>query len=130
MLYEYDLRSVDAKARKATFRDLASDQDDEIEYAMMHVTPPMSAPDFIKHSPLANAAGWVAADKHTLQYPKYPNVFALGDVSELPTSKTCAAIRKQAPTVVANLLAAIDGSVAAQRFGQLVAADSGGQWEP
>jgi sulfide:quinone oxidoreductase len=36
-------------------------------------------------------------------------VFALGDCSNLPTSKTGAAIRKQAPVAVTNLLAAIRG---------------------
>lgn len=37
----------------------------------------------------------------------YPNVFALGDCSSLPTSKTGAAIRKQAPVVAANVMASI-----------------------
>jgi len=74
----------------------------------LHVTPPQSAPDFIKSSSLANSAGWVDVDKHTLQHVKYPNVFSLGDSSSLPTSKTGAAIRKQAPVLVENLLAAIN----------------------
>jgi len=78
-----------------------------VDYDMIHVTPPQSSPDFIKASPLANAAGWVDVDKHTLQHPKFKNVFTLGDASGLPTSKTGAAIRKQAPVLVANLLAAI-----------------------
>lgn len=49
------------------------------------------------------------ADKHTLRHPEWPNVFALGDVASLPTSKTGAAIRKQSPLVAANLLAAMHG---------------------
>jgi sulfide:quinone oxidoreductase len=36
-------------------------------------------------------------------------VFSLGDVSSLPTSKTGAAIRKQAPVLVHNLLAKMKG---------------------
>ena len=76
---------------------------------MIHVTPPQSAPDFVKNSPLANAAGWVDVDKHTLQHVKYSNIFSLGDASSLPTSKTGAAIRKQAPVLVNNLLALIEG---------------------
>lgn len=75
---------------------------------MIHVTPPQSAPDFIKNSVLANAAGWVNVDKNTLQHVKYQNIFSLGDASGLPTSKTGAAIRKQAPVVVANLLSLIE----------------------
>lgn len=48
-------------------------------------------------------------DKHTLQHPRFSNIFALGDASALPISKTGAAVRKQAPIVVANLVAAMKG---------------------
>jgi len=43
-------------------------------------------------------------DKHTLQHTKYANVFGLGDVAGLPTAKTGAAIRKQVPVVIDNIL--------------------------
>jgi sulfide:quinone oxidoreductase len=71
---------------------------------MIHVTPPMSPPDFIRHSPLAADTGWVSVHPHTLQHTVYPNIFGLGDCSNLPTSKTGAAIRKQAPILAQNLL--------------------------
>jgi sulfide:quinone oxidoreductase len=76
------------------------------------VTPPQSAPDWVKASPLADAAspfGYLQADKHTLRHPDWPNVFTLGDAANLPTSKTGAAIRKQAPVVAANLIAVMRG---------------------
>lgn len=103
--YLKELVAVDADAKVATFEDLDSGQTEQIEYEMMHVTPPMSAPDFIARSPLANEAGWVSVDRDTLQHTEYPDVFALGDCSSLPTSKTGAAIRKQAPVLVQSLLA-------------------------
>ncbi len=87
-----------------------------VNYDMIHVTPPQSSPDFIKTSPLANAAGWVDVDKYTLQHPKFKNVFTLGDASGLPTSKTGAAIRKQAPVLVANLLAAISNKPLTSKY--------------
>jgi sulfide:quinone oxidoreductase len=87
---------------------------------MLHVTPPQSAPDFIQRSPLAwhegPCKGWVKADKYTLQHPDYPEVFALGDASDLPTSRTGAAIRKQAPVVVENLLAVLAGRKPEARY--------------
>ncbi len=58
---------------------------------------------------MANEAGWVDVDKHSLQHLKFKNIFSLGDASSLPTSRTGAAIRKQAPVVVKNLLAVMDG---------------------
>ena len=64
----------------------------------------MSAPDFIKQSPLVDAAGFVDIHKHSMQHVKYPDIFALGDCANAPTARTGAAIRKQAPVLVENLL--------------------------
>lgn len=83
---------------------------------MIHVTPPMSAPDFIKRSPLVAMDGWVEVDPYTLQHKRYSNIFGLGDASNLPTSKTGAAIRKQAPVVVQNLMAAMEGKPLTARY--------------
>jgi len=42
----------------------------------------------------------------------FPNVFGVGDVTDLPTARTGAAIRKQAPVVVKNILNLMDGKEA------------------
>ncbi|MDX1902778.1 MAG: FAD/NAD(P)-binding oxidoreductase [Thermonemataceae bacterium] len=114
------LDEIDGANKKAKFVGIGEDNKDKetwVEYDMMHVTPPQSAPDFIKTSPLANAAGWVDVDKNTLQHLKFANVFSLGDSSGLPTSKTGAAIRKQAPVLVENLLNAIAKKPLAASYG-------------
>ncbi|MGQ9481447.1 MAG: NAD(P)/FAD-dependent oxidoreductase [Chloroflexus sp.] len=105
--YQHDLIEVRGEAREAVFMNLATKETVTVHFDMLHVTPPMSAPDVIKSSKLAHTTGWVEVDKHTLQHVRYPNVFSLGDCSSLPTSKTGAAIRKQAPVLVANLMAAM-----------------------
>lgn len=58
---------------------------------------------------LADAAGWVSVNSSTTQHTKYPNIFSLGDASSLPNSKTAAAISCQAPVLVDNLRAHMDG---------------------
>lgn len=63
---------------------------------MLHVTPPMGPPDVLINSPVSDAIGWVDVDKETLQHKKYPNVFGIGDCTNLPTSKTAAAVGKGA----------------------------------
>ena len=86
--------------------------DTALGYDVLHVVPPQSAPDWIKKTPLAdpaNPAGYVEIDKHSLRHVRYPNVFALGDAGSSPNSKTGAAVRKQAPVVVANLLDSLAG---------------------
>lgn len=90
-----------------------------LNFDIAHVVPPQSAPDFIKNSPLrdeANAMGYVEVDKYTLQHSRFPNVFSLGDSSSAPASKTGAAIRKQAPVVVENLLAVMENKTPVARY--------------
>ncbi len=115
-LFRHNLIEIRAANREAVFENLDTGQHITLHYDMLHVTPPMGPPDFIAHSPLADAGGWVDVDKHTLQHVRYPNVFALGDCSNLPTSKTGAAIRKQAPVLVANLRAAMHGKPLAASY--------------
>lgn len=101
--FGHDLVEVDPGKKLARF--LHGDETVELDYEMMHVTPPQSAPSFIADSALADEAGWVEVDKHSTQHTRFPDVFSLGDCSSLPCSKTGAAVRKQAPVTVANLLA-------------------------
>ena len=107
--FKMNLIEIRPEMRKAIFERLDTEERVTVPYEIAHVTPPMSAPDVIKRSALANATGWVDVDKFTLQHPRFPNVFPIGDCSGLPTSKTGAAIRKQAPILVKNLLAAMKG---------------------
>jgi len=107
--YRHDLVAVRPAEKKAVFRHLDEGTELVLDYDMLHVTPPQSAPDFIRNSPLADADGWVEVDKHTTQHTRYPNIFSLGDCSSLPCSKTGAAIRKEAPVTTENLLSAIAG---------------------
>ena len=79
-----------------------------IPFNFLHTAPPQSAPDFVKNSPLSkqdDPFGFVEVDKFTMQHPHYKNVFSLGDVAGTPNAKTGAAVRKQAPVLVAHLLA-------------------------
>lgn len=115
-VWKTDLVSLDPTNKKATFRHLETGEEYVESYDMIHVTPPMSAPDFIKNSPLAAESGWVDVDKETMQHNRYPNIFALGDNSSLPTSKTGAAIRKQAPVATKNILAAIAGTALTAKY--------------
>jgi sulfide:quinone oxidoreductase len=108
---ESQLTEVDGDAKRAVISDTKAGTKETIDYDILHAVPPQSAPDWLKATPLADPAtpfGYARVDKHTLQSPDWPNVFALGDASNLPTSKTGAAARKQAVALVNNLLAAMN----------------------
>jgi sulfide:quinone oxidoreductase len=107
--FKHNLVELRPASKEAVFKNLDTGENVVQPYDMIHVVPPMSAPDFIKKSPLANEAGWVDVNKDTMQHVRYPNVFSLGDASSLPTSKTAAAIRAQSPVLTANLLSAMKG---------------------
>ncbi|MDH6521613.1 sulfide:quinone oxidoreductase [Streptomyces sp. SAI-135] len=114
-----EMTAVDGDAREITVADHAHGTKETVGYDLLHAVPPQSAPDWVKTGPLADPAspqGFVAADKHTLQHPSYDNVFALGDVANLPTSKTGAAVRKQAPVVAGNLLDVMNGRSPSHRY--------------
>ncbi len=102
-MFQHELVELRADSKEAVFENVETGERKTLPYDMIHVTPPMGPPAFIASSPLADANGWVDVDRDTLQHVRYPNVFGLGDSSNLPTSKTGAAIRKQAPVLVRNL---------------------------
>ena len=108
----HNLKAVDGEAKTATFEVKKPETAPETvtaEFDMMHVTPPQTAPDFIRVSPLADAAGWVDVDQSTLRHKAHDNIWALGDVMNAPNAKTAAAARMQAPTVAENVIADIRG---------------------
>ncbi|WP_210366983.1 FAD/NAD(P)-binding oxidoreductase [Bacillus sp. REN3] len=107
--YKRNLIEVDLGNKLAVFENLETGEMEKFPYSLLHVVPPMSAPAFIAKSKLADEAGWVDVDPYTLQHKKYKNVFGIGDCANLPTSKTGAAIRKQAPVTAGNLISLMNG---------------------
>ena len=111
--FGHNLVSVNPDAHKATFK--TADATVDVDYTLLHVSPPMGPLDALKGSPIADQAGWVAVDQGTMRHtnPEYGNVWALGDCSSLPTSKTAAAVIAQTPVLTENLFSVVNtGKVA------------------
>lgn len=108
--FGHSLVAVNGPAKQATFARTLADGTRETlvrSFDMLHVVPPQVAPDFIRSSPLADAAGWVDVDPATLRHRQFANIHGLGDVTNTSNAKTAAAARKQAPVVANNVLAAL-----------------------
>ncbi|CDZ97000.1 Sulfide:quinone oxidoreductase/flavo-binding protein [Phaffia rhodozyma] len=103
-----DLVSLSHTNRTATFKN-ADGESVTKDFDFLHVVPPQGPLDTLKNSPLTDVSGYVTVSSSSLQHTEFPNVFALGDASSLPTSKTEAAITSQTPVVVENLLAEMEG---------------------
>jgi sulfide:quinone oxidoreductase len=107
-----DSKTLD-KDIQYNYKDVKVTQEGErygIHFDMMHLAPPQASPKFISESVLATSEGWLFVDDKTMQHKKFNNIFGLGDVAQLPTAKTGAAIRKQVPVVVANVLKMIENN--------------------
>ncbi len=115
--FGHDLVSIDTASRKATFKKTSDGSTVDVHYSLLHVTPAMGPLNVFKGSPIADAAGWIPVHKGTMQHVKYNNIFALGDCSSLPTSKTAAAITAQAPILTENLFSFADtGKIAGVEY--------------
>ena len=122
-VYQRRLIGVDAFNKVAIFMatdDQGKMTEEKRRYDLLHVVPSMSAPVLIEEAGLAftegEHKGWMAVDKHTLQHLKYKNIYGIGDVTGVPNSKTGAAIRKQYPVVVANLLQTMKGKQPTHKY--------------
>ncbi len=116
------LKGIDTAAKRAYFERVVTAEDGtktyipfNEDYDFMHFVAPQSAPDFVRESGLSwregslAADGWAEVDKHTLVHALYPNIICFGDCAGIPTSKTSAAVGKQLPIAVENLVATMEG---------------------
>lgn len=109
--FEHKLVKVDGTSQTAWFEVKKDGETRQVstQFDLLHVVPPQHAPDFIRQSVFADAAGWFEVNPETLQHPCYTNVFGLGDVISASNAKTAAAARKQAPIVAVNVLTYLKG---------------------
>jgi sulfide:quinone oxidoreductase len=76
----------------------------ELDFDLLVTVPVHSGAAYVERSPgLGDALGFVPTDKQTLQTPAKPNVFALGDATDLPTSKAGSATHFEGDVLAENV---------------------------
>jgi sulfide:quinone oxidoreductase len=113
------IASIDP-ARKVAITDAF----EEYPYDLLIVVPPHRGAQVVIDSGLAPKSGWLPTDRHSLQVktvakpgpgipdeavPRYPNVYALGDATDLPLSKAGSTAHFEAPIVAERVAAAVLG---------------------
>lgn len=93
-MFRSELIEIKGKERIAVFQNLDTKDITEVHFDGMHATPHMFPNSFIKESGLASPNGFAKVDSLTLQSSIFPNVFAVGDCADLPTSKTLSAVNE------------------------------------
>ena len=82
---------------------------EELPYDLLVLVPPHRGQQLVIDSGLAPApGGWLPTDRHTLRVGGRPNVFALGDATDLPLSKAGSTAHFEAPVVAEGIVAAIE----------------------
>lgn len=107
-----NLVEVDHKRSIAVIENLETKERQEYKYDFLHLTPPMSAPEELKTGPdlsSPDSNGFATVNPETLRHVKYENIFALGDCSNIPTSKTAAAVSSESQVLCSNLTDVIKG---------------------
>jgi len=75
-----------------------------LEFDLLVTIPLHGGAAYVERSPgLGDALGFVPTDKRTLQTPARPNVFALGDATDLPTSKAGSVTHFEAEVLTENV---------------------------
>ncbi|MGZ8694368.1 MAG: type III sulfide quinone reductase, selenoprotein subtype [Gaiellaceae bacterium] len=99
LVTEFNAGEVDAAGGK-----LASYDGRELDFDLLVTVPLHGGAPYIERSPgLGDALGFVPTDKHTLQTGARPNVFALGDATDLPTSKAGSVTHFEAEILAENV---------------------------
>jgi len=131
--YRHNLIEVDAKNKIAVFDSkwqekgpwdpimkdfevIPKHEKIRVPYDFLHISPPQIAPREIRESDLGSAAGWVPVNKETLQHIKYKNIFAIGDIAQVPMGKTGGSVRKQYKVLVDNLIAQMEGKKLTSKY--------------
>lgn len=118
---KHELIQVRPSSREAVFRNLDSKSDPKetvtFKYNMMHVTPPMTPSAALKTGPsFTDAAGFLDVNGETLQHKRYPNVFGIGDCTNVPTAKTAAAVAGEIGILRKNLSNVMNGQPPSKKY--------------
>lgn len=83
--------------------------DRALDFDLLVTVPLHAGSEAIMESGLGDPLGFVPTNKHTLQTDAYPEVFALGDATNLPASKAGSVAHFQAEVLVENVMRFIEG---------------------
>jgi len=88
---------------------ISSLEGEEIPYDLLVLVPPHRGASVIEESGLGDEQGWLPTDRATLQVKEQSHIYALGDATDLPVSKSGSAAHFEAKVVAHRLIAELRG---------------------
>lgn len=101
---EFNIASVDGEGREIRSFGGATER-----YDLLVTIPTHAGAEVISRSGLGDDAGFVPTDKHTLQSRDWPDIFVIGDATNLPSSKAGSVAHFQAEVLTENVLRYLEG---------------------
>lgn len=111
LVTEFNVERIDSEAQKLICYDGR-----EVPYDLLVTTPTNMGDEVVRRSDLGDDLDYVATHKHTLQSLKYPNLFVIGDATNLPASKAGSVAHFEAETLTDNILLFIEGKPLKEEF--------------
>lgn len=108
----FNVEEVDAAARS-----VLSLEGEKADYDLLVLVPPHRGQLVIEESGLGDVGGWLPTDRFTLQHESAPDVFAIGDATNLPISKSGSTAHFEAPVVASRIASLVDGTAPKQSYG-------------
>ena len=90
-------------------RIIYSMEDDDVEYDMLIMVPPHRGQQFLIDSGISKGQGWIPTNKVTLEVENQKNMWALGDCTNIATSKAGSTAHYEAPVIAGNIAAMVKG---------------------
>jgi sulfide:quinone oxidoreductase len=96
---------------------VTSIEGEELPYDLLVLVPPHRGAQAIEDSGIGDERGWVPVSRATLQHEKFDTIFAIGDATNLPISKSGSTAHFEAPVVASQIAARVLGTTAKQNYG-------------
>ena len=108
----FNVESVDPAAGT-----VSSLEGDKAAYDLLVLVPPHAGQAVVEASGLGDAGGWVPTDRTTLQHQRHERVFALGDATDLPISKSGSTAHFEAPVIASRIASLVRGTAPKVNYG-------------
>jgi sulfide:quinone oxidoreductase len=108
----FNVEAVDADAHT-----VMSLEGEKADYDLLVLVPPHRGQEVVEASGLGDAGGWVPTDRRTLQHVDHENVFAIGDATNLPISKSGSTAHFEAPVVASRIASIVRGTAPKANYG-------------
>jgi len=108
----FNVETVDAEQRTVT-----SLEGETAGYDLLVLVPPHRGAAVVEASGLGDAGGWIPTDRNTLQHTQHERIFALGDTTDLPISKSGSTAHFEAPVVASRIASFVRGTAPKNAYG-------------